>query len=217
MMAETKKKTKGKGVGQAKKSTAKTKAKKPPAKSKMNSRPIELPKDEQDFLDEVRAIIDGKIEPLINDALGLFNSLQHKTQSLDVDGNLIVDLETGRPQEDWSKITHDDIETVLMKVPFLQFSLTSLKVDSWAQADLAKMIKKRIYNESFTKQKEGSAEVKKSKAELEAKEKAYMVLALTYAHKRIEAFDEALGRICDRWSRALEAKKEKYKMVGFAK
>jgi len=147
---------------------------------------INLTEEDDAFLKAVKTAVDEKMKVLISDSKNLLGGILLKTKEISVDGQLIVDLETGMPKEDWSKITEADIKLVLMKIPMIQFTMTSLEWDSWAAAEMAKIAEKR------------------SKAD----EDVYRKIALQYAHKKVQAFNEALERICTRWSRAVELVKE---------
>lgn len=147
---------------------------------------INLSEEDESFLKAVKVAVDTKMASLISDSKNLLGGILLKTKEISMDGQLIVDLETGMPKEDWSQITEADIKLVLMKIPMIQFTMTSLEWDAWAAAEMAKIAEKM--NKSY--------------------EDTYRKIALQYAHKKVAAFNEALERICTRWSRAVELVKE---------
>ncbi len=178
----------------AKKSAAKKPAeKKPKEETKIDPRQmqipdgvdlslLELPGEDKAILEKIKLSVDGQIDSLVQDALGIFNIIIPKTYEYSIDGELLIDARTGNPKQDWNRVTPGDIKTVLLKIPVVQFSLNSFEVNSWAEAEMAKILQK---------------EDKSAQA-------AYRAFFLKYAYKRIAAINEGLSNILKGWSRATE-------------
>jgi len=167
---------------------------------------LELSGEDKALIEKIKLIVKTKTDELVGDALATLNSVIVKTHVLNVDGEVMIDMNTGQPVENWENITLQDMTMVLMKIPVIQFNLTRLETDAWVEEEVAKQLRKDKFEYSYEKQSSGSEAQKKNKATISAREEAWTALYLEYAHRIISDVNASLSKITAQWSRAIELK-----------
>jgi len=162
-----------------------------------------LPSKEKASLERIKMIIDSRIDNMLNDILSSFNIIVRKTFIKDESGKILLD-KNGNPLQDWTNVDISDIKTILLKIPLIQLQLASIEVDSWAEAELAKLLREESFERIYSEQISGTEGKKKNVAYLHTLEDNYRAFFLKYANKRIQALNESLSRITDKWSRVVE-------------
>lgn len=143
------------------------------------------------------------MSPAMQPVLDLMNSILGKTNEITEE-----DIRTGRIMPDWTRITPEDIETILLAFPIYQFNLDRFDLQAWADSEIAKIDEKDLYETVFGKAV-GTSEGRKNEAYLKSATERYRAFLLKYASERIHRTIEGMDRICSRWSRVVEIRKLK--------